>query len=182
MQVCKSRFEMMMYGKRFESRSSDKVYKVTAFRKDQFPFCNCPSYIFQRSKKAKAMGLHQNELAGTCKHLEQALSKTCDWAQKEDSDYVWDMICPKCGDELIEADDNPVYPDDNGASAKADMLALAQELASGTKSAPAPVKQPQVTPVPKGAPKPKRKPKSTSIPNPGSHIEELRAIAADLRK
>lgn len=139
MQVCKQRHTLATTGRLFPSSSSDKVYKVTAYVPNQFDFCSCPSYIFSRSKVAKAEGVHQNTIPGSCKHLDQSLREACDWIQKTDADYRFDQLCPKCHGELVDDGDIEI-PDDETAAID-DLRALMANLAG--EEAPPPLPKPQ---------------------------------------
>lgn len=139
MQVCKSRYDIATVGRLFPSSSSDKVYKVTAFRPNEFPFCSCPSYIFSRSKQAKAEGVDQRTIPGSCKHLDQTLRDACDWQQERPDQYRFDETCPKCGGPLVDADLAKMLPDDPDASID-DLRALAAELRG--EEAPPPLPKP----------------------------------------
>lgn len=139
MQVCKQRYEVMTGGRLFPSSSSDKVYKVTAYRPNEFAFCSCPSYIFSRSKQAKKEGVHQNTIPGSCKHLDETLRVTCDWIQERTGDYRYDEVCPKCGGPLVDTD-TAMIPDDPDMSID-DLRAMLAELRG--EEAPAPLPKPQ---------------------------------------
>lgn len=138
-QVCAQRHKVATEGILFPSKSSDKVYKVTAFRPDQFPFCSCPSYIFQRSKIAKSEGVHQNTIPGTCKHLQSVLASACDWRQETEEQYQFNDICPKCAGPLVEEGSYEI-PDDPNIAVD-DLRALLAEM--NGEDAPAPIPKPQ---------------------------------------
>lgn len=138
-QVCAQRHKVATDGILFPSKSSDKVYKVTAFRPDQFPFCSCPAYIFQRSKIAKAEGVHQNTIPGTCKHLQSVMASACDWRQDTDEQYQFTETCPKCGGPLVEEGDYSI-PDDP-THAVDDLRSLLADL--NGEEAPAPLPKPE---------------------------------------
>jgi hypothetical protein len=137
MQVCEKRHELSTVGRLFPSQSSDAVYKVTAYRKNEFPFCSCKSYIFGRSKIAKAEGVHQNTVPGTCKHLEQSLREGCDWIQEKPSDFQYDETCPKCGGPVVDDDVVSVTPEDPESQID-DLRALRAELMGEEPPAPLP--------------------------------------------
>lgn len=139
-QICAQRKTVATEGVRFPSSSSDKVYKVTAYRPDEFPFCSCPSYIFSRSKIAKAEGVHQNTIPGTCKHLEQVLSDTCDWRQESEEQYRFDSLCPKCGGPVVEEGSYEI-PEDPTLAVD-DLRALMADLAGEEAPAPLPKAEP----------------------------------------
>lgn len=146
-QVCAQRNHAATEGVSFPSKSSDKVYKVTAYRPNEFPFCSCPSYIFGRSKKAKEMqaegiDIHQNEVPGSCKHLEQVLRDVCDWRQEADSDYQYDGLCPKCAGPVVEEGETEL-PDDP-VHAVDDLRAMLADLAGEEAPAPLPKAEPYV--------------------------------------
>lgn len=136
MQRCAQMHEVATVGALFPSRSSDRVYKVTAFRPNQFPFCNCPAYIFQRSKKAKADGVHQNSIPGDCKHVQAMFKNTCQWEQKTPADRRFDDACPQCGGQVIDTDE-VVYEVDERAQIE-DLRALAADLLGEEAPAPLP--------------------------------------------
>jgi hypothetical protein len=138
-QVCAQRHKVATEGILFPSKSSDKVYKVTAFRPGEFPFCSCPSYIFSRSKEAKKEGVHQNTIPGTCKHLESVLASACDWRQETEEQYQFNGICPKCAGPLVEEGTYEI-PDDP-AHAVDDLRAMLAEI--NGEDAPAPLPKPQ---------------------------------------
>lgn len=139
MQVCASRWQLMDKGRLFPSSSSDQVYKVTAMRPNEFPFCSCKAYIFGRSKIAKREGVDQRTIPGTCKHLEQSLREACDWIQERSDQYQFNDLCPKCGGPLTDTDSNPQMPDDPDSSID-DLRALRAELMG--EEAPAPLPKP----------------------------------------
>lgn len=141
-QVCKQRYEVATVGRLFPSGSSDKVYKVTAFRPDQFPFCNCMGYIMRRKKQSTAEGCHPNEIPGSCKHTDQMFAETCDWRQESDGDYRYDGMCPKCAGPLVEEGDLSL-PDDP-ASAVDDLRAVLADLRGEEAPAPLPKAEPYV--------------------------------------
>lgn len=136
MQRCAQMHEVATIGRLFPSSSSDKVYKVTAFRPNQFPFCNCPAYIFSRSKKAKAEGVHQNSIPGECKHTKTMFASTCQWEQKTTAERRFDDTCPKCGGPVIDTDE-VVYEVDERAQIE-DLRALAADLLGVEAPAPLP--------------------------------------------
>lgn len=137
-QICAQRHKVATEGILFPSKSSDKVYKVTAFRPNEFPFCSCPAYIFSRSKEAKKEGVHQNTIPGSCKHLTQVLDSACDWRQETDEQYRFDGLCPKCHGPLVEEGDYAL-PDDP-VHAVDDLRALLADMKG--EEAPAPLPKP----------------------------------------
>lgn len=137
-QVCAQRHKVATEGILFPSKSSDKVYKVTAYRPNEFPFCSCPSYIFTRSKIAKAEGVHQNTIPGSCKHLVSVLDSACDWRQETDEQYQFNDICPKCAGPLVEEGDYAIPEDPSHAVD--DLRAMLAEFSG--EEAPAPLPKP----------------------------------------
>lgn len=141
-QVCAQRHKVATEGILFPSSSSDKIYKVTAYRPNEFPFCSCPSYIFQRSKIAKAEGVHQNTIPGTCKHLQKVLAGSCDWRQDTEEQYQFNDICPKCAGPLVEEGDYSIPEDPTHAVD--DLRALMADLSGEEAPAPLPKPEPYV--------------------------------------
>lgn len=138
MQVCAQRNRVATEGRLFPSDSSDRVYKVTAFREDEWPFCNCMGFIMRRKKNATAEGTHPNETPGSCKHTEIVFKETCDWKQETDEQYQFDGLCPKCHGPLVEEGDQ-VLPEDP-THAVDDLRSVLADLAG--EEAPAPLPKP----------------------------------------
>jgi hypothetical protein len=115
MQICKARYDLSqgidVWG------SGNKPYRVIAFRKGEFPFCSCPSYVYKRAKAAREEGVDQRTMSWSCKHLDQILPNACAWQQERPEDYRYNDICPACGGPLVDVgdgtgDDQPADPQD----------------------------------------------------------------------
>ena len=126
MQICGQMAEVARNKPLFPSKSSDKVYQVYMFRRNELPFCNCPAFIFGRSKKAKAEGVDPRLVPHTCKHTQAVEKRTCQWRQEMPGDYRFDGTCPNCGGPVVE-EGEVEYPKDPKTSVD-DLVALRNEL------------------------------------------------------
>lgn len=126
MQICGQMAEVAQHKPQFPSSSSDKVYQVYMFRRNELPFCNCPAFIFGRSKKAKAEGIDPRLVPHTCKHTDVVAKRTCQWRQELPSDYRFDSTCPQCGGPVVE-EGTVTYPKDPKTSVD-DLIAMRNEL------------------------------------------------------
>lgn len=108
-----------------KSNPNGKGYKAYAYRDDDMPMCTCMPFLRGRKKKAEQEGLHPNEVAFHCGHLDDLYATGCDWRQKTDADYQMDNICPQCGSPVI--DDGDII-DISDEAAIASLLQMARDL------------------------------------------------------
>jgi hypothetical protein len=107
MQRCKQMSDIANNGVKYQSESSDKEYSCFAFRLNDIDVCDCVSFVMNRNKEAKRLGLKERGisaagLASDCKHLRQIRKVTCQWTQKSESEYRYDETCPQCGGPVVE--------------------------------------------------------------------------------
>lgn len=118
MQICAKR-AIAAEGIVFPSQSGPKPHKAYAWKEDAPElngcFCSCQAFIFGRSKIAKAENSTPQEVTFVCKHLQQVFDNYCGWRQTSEGDYRFDRICPDCGGEVIDTDDQMVPTDTAGA-------------------------------------------------------------------
>lgn len=144
MQVCAQRHEIALNGRMFPSNSGSKPHKAYAWRDGAAEvhgcFCSCQAFIFGRSKIAKAEGVSPQEVTFVCKHLQQIFDQTCDWHQTIEAEYRYDRRCPKCGGDVVDADDALIPTDEAGAVD--DLRAMLAEMNGEEPPAPLPKPKP----------------------------------------
>lgn len=126
MQICRQMADVAQKHRHFPSKSSDRVYRVYMFHPNELPFCNCPAFIFGRSRKAKAEGIDPRLVPHTCKHTEKVDRETCQWRQQSGAEYRFDGTCPNCGGPVVE-EGEITYPKDPATNVD-DLIALRNEL------------------------------------------------------